>query len=410
MSRRSLLIAVSLVANVVLGVAWWQRAFADQRATAVSAGRELLAVVDDPQSIADGAASGWPAVASVATDEEFVALLRRDGFPMRAIRDLVRLRIQDRYSARIAELSVDVRPIPYWRNRLPPDEGDFERRAKLRALRQAMIEELKALLGPDALALPGDSTFELRERMYGPIPPDKVAGIQAITADYAELINQVREKTRGIVFPEDREMLAFLERERSADLARLLTPTELAEYEKRNSPTATALKNQLRHFAPSEAEYLAMYEIQRAFDERYGLSNLSGEQADRRRAARPELYAAMEAALGSERFEEYRLMTDGNFGGTLSVVEAAGLPKERAKDLVRIQQDFNERAARLRTDGTFTSEQGRDAFEELAKEARQEVIRVVGELHLNQYLVMAGAWLRQLSPPSSPLSPDLRTP
>ncbi len=404
MSRRSLLIAVSLVANVVLGVAWWQRASADERATAVSAGRELSATVDDRQRIADDAEADGQALASHSTDEAFVARLRRAGFPARAIRDLVRQRIQDRYAARIAELSVDARPVPYWRNRLPPDEGAFERRAKMRALQREMADELKALLGAEAVALPGDPAFEQRERTYGPIPPDKIAGIEAIVADYAELSNQVREATRGVLFPEDREMLEFLERERRADLARLLTPGELSEYERRSSQTAMSLRNQLRHFAPSEAEYFAMYEVQRAFDDRYGLHSLSGEQTDRRRDARPELYASMKAALGAERFEEYRLTTDGNYGGTLSVVDAAGLPKERAKDLVRIQQDFAERAAALRADGGLTGEQKQAAFAALATEARQEVVGVVGDRHLNQYLGRAGAWLRQLSPTSAPAS------
>jgi hypothetical protein len=402
MSRLSLLIAVSLVANVVLGVVWWQRASANERATAVSAGRERLAVVDDPQSNAGGAASGWPAFDSVATDEDFVARLRRDGFPTRVIRDLVRLRIQDRYAARIAELSVDARPVPYWRNRLPPDEGHFERRASLRALHREITDTLKALLGSDAFALPGEPAFENRERTYGPIPPDKIAGIEAIVADYAEMSNQVREATKGILFPEDREMLVFLEQERRADLARLLTPGELAEYERRSSQTAMALRNQLRHFAPSETEYLAMYEVQRAFDDRYGLNHLSGEQADRRRDARRELFSAMEAALGAGRFEEYRLTTDGNYGATLSVVEAAGLPKDRARDLVRIQQDYNERAARLRAEAALAGEQTHAALEALATAARQDVGGIVGDRHMNQYLGRAGTWLRQLSPTPAP--------
>jgi hypothetical protein len=110
----------------------------------------------------------------------------------------------------------------------------------------------------------------------------------------------------------------------------------------------------------------------------------------------------MEAALGAGRFEEYRLTTDGNYGATLSVVEAAGLPKDRARDLVRIQQDYNERAARLRAEAALAGEQTHAALEALATAARQDVGGIVGDRHMNQYLGRAGTWLRQLSPTPAP--------
>lgn len=201
------------------------------------------------------------------------------------------------------------------------------------------------------------------------------------------------------MFPEDRETLNYLETEKRADLERLLTPEELSQYDRRSSPTAIALRNQLRYFAPTEAEYLAMYEVQRAFDHRYGRTNLSGEQEDRRRDARPELFAAMETALGAERFSDYRLMTDGNFGGTLSMVDSIGLPPGRAKDLVRIQQDYNRRAAEVKGLAPLAAEVRLAQLESLATEARSKVAEVVGNEHRPSYERNAGQWLRQMVPP-----------
>jgi hypothetical protein len=201
-----------------------------------------------------------------------------------------------------------------------------------------------------------------------------------------------------VVFPEDREKLSYLERERQADLVRLLTPEELAQYELRNSPTAQGLRNQLRHFAPTEKEYVAMFDVQRSFDERYGRTQLSGEQEDRRRDARPELFAAMETALGPQRFEDYRLMTDGNFGGTSEVVKSIGLPVERAKDLVRIQQAYNRLSETVKREISLSPEQRSAQLATLAAEARGKVVEIVGTDHLRAYEGRAGTWLRQISP------------
>lgn len=343
------------------------------------------------------ASSNTPTVPSAATDAEYVAWLDREGFPPRVVRELLRLRIQGRYAAQFKALEQRRPAVPYWRQRAVSREVDLEARAKLRALNQTITDEIKALLGPEVFHLPGDSEYENRERIYGPIAPEKIVAIEAINADYAELANQVREASRGVMFPEDREKLNYLERERHADLARLLTPDEFLQYDRRNSLSAHALRNQLRYFLPSEAEYVAMYDAQRAFDHRYGQGNLSGEQEDRRREARPELFAAMEAVLGPERFDDYRLMTDGNFGGTLRMVNSIGLPPERAKDLVRVQQEYNRRSSELKGLAGLAADVRDRQLEALGLEAREKVAAIVGAENLPAYDRAAGAWLKQIS-------------
>lgn len=403
MSRRTLLIVASLTANVVLGVVWWQRTVdAESRAqeldqaTAAAERARAAAAQAKVAPVAD-----WATLTAATSDADFVARLKREGFPLRVIRELLRMRLREKYADQLRAL--EQQPVvPYWRQRAAPQEIDFEARAKLRALNQEITNEIKQLLGPDVFQLPGDYAYENRERMYGPIPSEKVAGIEAINADYSEMANQIREAARAVLFSEDREKLIYLERERQADLARLLTPEELVQYERRSSLTAASLRSQLRYFMPTEAEYLTMYEVQRTFDDRYGRANLSGEQEDQRRAARPELFAAMEAALGTERFEDYRLMTDGNFGGTAEVVTALGLPDEKAKDLVRIQQDYNRRAGDVKGQGNLAAEVRSARLEALAAEARVKIVDIVGTEHLSAYERRAGEWLRQIVPPPAP--------
>jgi DNA-binding transcriptional MerR regulator len=398
MSRRTLLIVVSLTANVVLGVVWWQRD-AESRSLALSDAKaaESARAAADQAKVAPVA--DWTTLTAEATEEDFVARLKREGFPLRVIRELLRLRLREKYADRLRALEQRQPVVPYWRQRAAPQEIDLEARAKLRALNQEISNEIKQLLGPDVFQLPGDYAYENRERTYGPIPSDKIAGIESINADYSEMANQIREEARGVIFPEDREKLVFLERERRADLARALTSEEFAHYERRNSSTALGLRSQLRWFGPNEEEYVAVFEAQRAFDEKYGFQHLSGEQADRRRDSRPELFAAIEAALGSQRFEDYRLMTDGNYGGTVNMVQSIGLPPERAKDLVRIQQDAGHRAEALRREAGLAVDERLSRLESLRDEARSKVTTILGADHVGAYEQNAGNWLGQIVPP-----------
>ncbi len=66
----------------------------------------------------------------------------------------------------------------------------------------------------------------------------------------------------------DREKLALLNRERRADLERVLTPEELFEYDLRQGPTAMRLRSQLAAFQPTEEEYRAIFTVQHALDRR----------------------------------------------------------------------------------------------------------------------------------------------
>lgn len=68
-------------------------------------------------------------------------------------------------------------------------------------------------------------------------PREKTRQLQSIAADYRELAEQIYARSSGIIPPEDREKLGLLEQEKNADLAKVLTPPELEEYQQRSSDT-----------------------------------------------------------------------------------------------------------------------------------------------------------------------------
>ncbi len=390
MPRLRLLLFASLSANVLLGVLGWQR---------YAAGGNEEATPEEAVAAAPVSTDDWNALVGDATDEDFVARLRGEGFPARVIRKLVTLRVEDRYAQRLQLLRVDTRQVPYWLDSLPVDQQERERRAAIRALEREMKKEIRRLLGTGAFHLPGDYSYDHRERLFGDLPDERIAEIEAINTDYIELAEEVRESAQRFKFPDDLEKLKLFERERRADLARLLTPSELEYYERRFSWSAYAVRDALVYFEATESEYLAMYEAQRAFDERYGMQYVSREEAERRLAARPELLAAWELALGPVRFEELQLTTDERFGDLYWWVEMNGLPPERALGLMRVVRGFDGPKRALNEDKSLTADQRAARLEELEADTKTRIAGVVGEEKLAAFIDEVGSLLSTPPPP-----------
>ena len=82
---------VSLTANLALGVAWWKQS-----------GKGALTGVGDSEPVIkpERSPSEWQSLVDGATDEEFVARLRQEGFPSRVIREWLKWRIWKRFTDR----------------------------------------------------------------------------------------------------------------------------------------------------------------------------------------------------------------------------------------------------------------------------------------------------------------------
>jgi hypothetical protein len=393
MPRLRLLLFASLSVNAFMGVLGWQRSGVG--------GHEEEA---KEEAVVPASTENWQALVDRATDEDFVGRLRQEGFPARVIRRLVTLRVEDRHAERLRVLRAEVREDPYSLESPFVDPRKRESLAAIRALGREMKKEIRGLLGTGAFHLPGDYSYDHRERFFGDLPDARIAAIEAVNTDYLELAEEVRENAYGFRFPDDLEKLKLLERERRADLARLLTPSELEHYERRFSWSAYAVIEALIGFDATEAEYHAMYEAQRAFDERYGMQHVSREEEELRLAARPELLAAWEVALGPVRFEEFQLKTDRRFGALLWWVELNGLSKERAVDLVRIVRDLDGRKRVLMVDDDLASDERAARLEALVVEAQSRFAVLVGVDKLGAFMEEVGS---ELSTPTPPL-PEIR--
>jgi hypothetical protein len=171
--------------------------------------------------------------------------------------------------------------------------------------RRALFE---SLLGADARpsAL---LEAETRVRQYGNLTDEKVDAIAKIERDYSEMSAEAWAKSRGNVITSNETMMQtqkLMEQEKLADLAAIMTPAELAEYERRNSSSARSLMNNLRNVEVSETEYNRLYEAQKAFDSAHSMrASMDAATWVQRQAGQLALNEQARAVLGDERFYSY---------------------------------------------------------------------------------------------------------
>lgn len=319
------LLAASLAANVVLGVLARRSALASGTSaspelsrSAAGAGASAAGAAAAPASqpsrsggTFSGAGATTGAVWKTATTEQdlhrVVADLRSAGYPPEVVRAVVTQLLKERFAAREPNAGQ-----PYWKHNNQTPEA-VAKQAAVNQERRALFE---ALLGPDARpsAL---LDAETRLRRYGPMSAEKVDLLAKIETDYSEMSAEAWAKRRGNIASSSEAMMQtqqLMEQERQADMAAVLTPEELAEYERRNSPAARTLINNLRNLDITEAEYTRLYEAQKAFNAANPRRATPDQAAfAQRQTSQLALNEEVRAVLGEARFYSYLEGADYNY-------------------------------------------------------------------------------------------------
>ena len=317
------LLAASLAANIVLGLRTARpasRHVAGSSGESAAQGAPSAAVTGGPAADAPARAASptsggagqatssraggpvphvWQPVSSDDDMRRTVADLRAAGYPAAVVRAVVNQLLNERFAPRQPNAGQ-----PFWKQSAPTPEMVAAQNA-LNQERQALFE---VLLGPDAR--PSAVLDEAaRQRRYGSLADEKIDAVARIERDYGEMTAESWAKRRGnVLTSSDAAMQAqqLMEKEKLADLAAVLTPEELAEYEMRHSNSARSLINNLRNVEISAAEYAQLYEAQKAFDEANPMrSNMDQNAWVRRQADQRTFNEQARAVLGEQRFYSY---------------------------------------------------------------------------------------------------------
>ena len=257
---------------------------------------------------------------------------------------------------------------------------------------EAMLEEVTGAPAPDLFP------YGHRRGLPG-FTPEQQRGVRLIEEDYSLLQSKIHARARGSsMLPEDWEALRMLEEERRRDLAALLSEEELREYDLRNSQTSHQLRHGLRSFEPNEEEFRTIFSLKHEIDLAYGPQH--GMPDEETRQARAEAEKAMNEQLrellGEERFEEYQLSQDHSFTMLAGLTDRLGVPREKAREIHRMEQLVREKQREFQTDSDLNPDDIAEANQLLWEETRRTVEEALGEEAMEIYMNQGGWWLRNL--------------
>jgi hypothetical protein len=325
----------------------------------------------------------WPKLKS----DDLAALvrqLREAGFPAVMVRAIVDGELERRFGPRIRELTRSLTEIPYWK----PDTGYYMGNSKLYESISQIYRERSALLrevlGKDMFAYSGMDPSVAQQRIFGNLPQAKIDLVQRINDDYAEMSSQVRSAMQGVALPEDREKLALLEREKQKDLAEILTPQELADYEMRSSQITSRLRTSLTIMDASEAEFQSIYRIHGAFKDvlypppQSAMVYITADLSEKRREAQQQIHDQVKAALGDARYQQYQRATDNDFQQLYRLGQRDNVPYETLVKAHEVRNSTAEASIKIIENSALSPTERQTALKTLAQEARNKLLSTLG--------------------------------
>lgn len=169
--------------------------------------------------------------------------------------------------------------------------------------------------------------------------------------------------------------LALLEREKRADLASVLSPSELEELELVETNAGQTVRRALAGTGATEVQVRAVFRLEREFEDRFALVfDLSPAALLERQRVRDEYDARVFAVLEPADALAWLAARDGDQGLMNAWVRERGLPPGVGLELWRIKADFVRRRLELKT----AEKPSPLALQELIRETEQRLAMAAG--------------------------------
>jgi hypothetical protein len=388
-------LCLSLAGNVTLAVLYWKSPPADPAATPATTSAhpapparpavdDVTAALHEHPEFVEAARSGNP--------HRMRQALIQAGFPDDYVRDMVTFHTGNSVSPDRIDLLRHQAKKPFWESNLSEEGLALQ---KLLREEEAKTSELnRDVFGGRVPPHPLDALNQ--QRRYRFLPAEKVEAVARIDSDYAEMESENRRG--GAYTAEAAEKARLLQREKRADLAKILTPAELELHDLTLSPTAQSMRRQLALFEPTEAEFRAVFELQRGIDEKYGTPFGPMDQTlMRQRAADTQaMDTKIQTLLGEQRHLEYKRAQDYGYRAAVEIVKHYKLPEANAAEAYALQAAAMKQLAEInRTAGADRSATAAQ-LGRLVNDTELQLTRLLGAEGLDAYRKTGGNWLASL--------------
>lgn len=351
-----------------------------------------------PPSPGTAAPFDWRVVES-ADYRKYVANLRAIGCPEETIRDIITADVSKLFEARRQELHQGRPKFQYWKAGNPlatvVEPALLE---KEKALGQEKKELLTELLGvaPDDKNGLGMAWVNPLDTMLEFLTPEKRSQVQ----DFMQQQQTKLIKLAGGTSPmdsEDMKKLQGLQHEADVELAKILTPTELEDYQLRMSQTAMAMRISLAGFEPSEEEFRTIFKMRKPIDDAFNvfLDTTDPEAVQRRAEAQSKMKENLRQVLGEARFADYERSLDFEYQQIAKVADREGVSKEDTIRAYDMAHTAHLEVLRLQADDSLGSAQREKAIDAIRADSEQSLRLALGEQAFQAYRRQPNAaWLR----------------
>jgi hypothetical protein len=280
----------------------------------------------------------------------YMANLRAIGCPERVLEDIIIGDVKRLFAPKEApfksQLSV-IQATPSSDGTTEPGSTrqEFGLRKQLREIENEKQAVIKELLGIEIPLAPIRSwhprTYDRYESALNTVPADKREPVRQIQESYWETSDQLNDKYGLRRTPEYLEEYTRINTDRKAQLAQVLTPQELADYEMRSTGIASRLGTYLSGVLVTADEFGEVFQLKNAVEAPYGGSvrvdmteaGVTPEIQQKRQEAEQKIAEI----LGPERYKEYQLAQDSRFQALSDLGERFGIDREKVIQAYELQ-------------------------------------------------------------------------
>jgi len=399
MKALPLLLAASLVANAAFVTVTLRRTASDVESTSASPSSVTETKLSSSTQSKTSASTDVVSALKANDPEALRDFLRAAGLPDETVRSIVGTAIWSRYRDRMKALQPKPdHDKPWWKDDQRNNRfggATREHRTEMRRLQAEANNESTRILGPNK----DNHGWGWQDTRLSFLPEEKHQNFREIEQDYQDLIQEVQQEMNGFTLPSDTEKIRFLQAEQKRDLAAILTPAELADYELRMSRTAQQLRWKITRFDGTEEEYRKIFILQKAFDETQNLDgygnavNLGQDDWKKRQEAEKALGLQIKESLGAERYAEYIRAQNHEYQQLQAAAKRLALPPATATTVFNLRYEVAAESKRIADNQDVDYDQKIQLLAELGKTTREKVTANLGSEASGVYLKSGMNWL-----------------
>lgn len=290
----------------------------------------------------------------------YIANLRAAGCPEETIRDIIIADVNKLYAGKWHALRMQrAAEWKFWESDVKNAKSNAQNQTDRKQLETEQAALVKELLGVDLKSELSKYVWDTNshDERYAFLAENKQAALKEIYARYRTAQGELLAAAKAAKEPKDitSRKLEALRDQRNLDMANVMTPAENVEYALRHSSLAGRMRSDLGEFAPSEAEFRALYQVLSAAEaSTVSVADGKSKPLDFNAAV---LQEEIRRAIGDARYGDFAKANDPQAREILRLTQRYGLTPEEAGKVSVVNLIAQQELERVLNDPNVTSAQ-----------------------------------------------------